>query len=335
MPLPASALPGGENEDRAITEDVSAIRFRVPYPGEDTEFHIDSGLLILDGVYVAPPYHILTQPDGAVLVNGQPFSYTLAPNREPSRFPSGRRKRFGGEYDGRETAASFVEDILRSDGMLISQSGTSPYWLATPSEVSNFLNVSLNEGHDYKQFPSWLVATFPVLRDNVEFRRHARAYVNKSNQIETDNRSQADKVRLLDQVAYPLSSVGMFLVVLATGQLLSVRPPQRDELHLESSEASSNTVRFATMIVAFSILDLVWTILASHDGSMKELNPFGARLISDPVMLVSFKLATTFASVGILLYLRRFHRVTLASWWLCLVLTLLTARWLTFNSLLV
>lgn len=88
-------------------------------------------------------------------------------------------------------------------------------------------------------------------------------------------------------------------------------------------------------VSALSAMDLVWTIFASQTGAMSELNPLGSLLIHDPWVLFAVKLGVTSLSVGLLFMLRRQPLAQQASWWSCLLLTLLTARWLTFQSMFV
>ena len=46
-------------------------------------------------------------------------------------------------------------------------------------------------------------------------------------------------------------------------------------------------------VVALSLLDLVWKLLVSQAGTMRELNPVGGRLIDAPAKLIAFKVART------------------------------------------
>lgn len=68
---------------------------------------------------------------------------------------------------------------------------------------------------------------------------------------------------------------------------------------------------------------------------MRELNPLGSRLIDDPVQLSAFKIATTLLCCTLLYALRGHATARTAAWWLCLVCTVLTFRWLVANSLFV
>ena len=87
------------------------------------------------------------------------------------------------------------------------------------------------------------------------------------------------------------------------------------------------------LVVVYSVLDLTWTILAHQAGQMLELNPLGSHLIENPLHLVVFKAGATGLAVGLLFVLRKYRRAQLAAWWVCLVCTLLTARWLTISPM--
>ena len=68
-------------------------------------------------------------------------------------------------------------------------------------------------------------------------------------------------------------------------------------------------------------------------GSMRELNPLGSGLIADATQLITFKVAVTSLAIALLYWLHQSPLAQRASWWCCLILTLLTARWLTFQSM--
>jgi hypothetical protein len=93
--------------------------------------------------------------------------------------------------------------------------------------------------------------------------------------------------------------------------------------------------RSLVLIALLSCIDLVWTLAATGAGAMSELNPLGSRLIGDPAQLVLFKLGVTIAPIAILYVLHRRPVAQIASWWCCLLLTLLTARWVVFQSMFV
>jgi lysylphosphatidylglycerol synthetase-like protein (DUF2156 family) len=124
----------------------------------------------------------------------------------------------------------------------------------------------------------------------------------------------------------------MLLVVIAFGNLLSNEAP----LDIQSSESPVMDRRvkiFLMLIAAFSVLDLIWTLLASRANALTELNPIGSQLIHNPIGLLAFKTLVTVGVIGILFVLRGHRVAQRGAWWACLICTLVTVRWLTFNSM--
>ncbi len=133
---------------------------------------------------------------------------------------------------------------------------------------------------------------------------------------------------------YPLTLFMMVLVVLAFGHLLSNRP-NTDQWNddLPTKPLRDPFIHSLVLIVGLSVVDLVWTLLVSQAGAMHELNPIGSQIIDDPWKLVAFKVVVTLGAVGLLYFCRRAPLARQASWWSCLVLSLVAARWLVFNSM--
>ncbi len=302
-----------------------------------------NGFLIANGRFVSPPYLLRVEDDENLMINETAFrieSRSGFSNRpdftgRPGQAGRGWRRGRGGRGSVRSQAAR-VYGMLESGGLVILSEEQNLVELYSRSYLYDIVDALLDESDaKIESIPDSIRSRLPELRSDAALMTRAEDFQSVAEEIEQNNLRSVQSVLWLDRAAYPLTTLGMLLVVLATGQLLINRPPQGKELNKHSDESSSSTIRFVTMIVAFSILDLIWTILASHDGSMRELNPIGSHLISDPRLLVLFKASTTGVAVAILIYLRRIQRVHLASWWMCLLLTLLTARWLVFNSLLV
>lgn len=298
------------------------------------------GFLIINGKYIAIPCLIGTSEEGKLIVNGATFqleSHLERPrlsgrsefaNRGSNRGPGGR--------GSNSSLADRVYGWLESKSLVIlSEEQQQPELYAT-ADVYDILQALLNKGEKNSDvIPVSLRPHLPALRSDMELMARSAEYTAAEEAMGERNRRSNQSVQQLDTFAFPLSLAGMLLVVFSTGQLLLKKPPEGKELRERSNESSSNTGLFVTLIIAFSVLDLIWTMLASHDGSMRELNPIGKHLLSDPILLACFKTCTTGVAVGILIYLRSHPRVHLAAWWLCLLLTLMTARWLVFTSMLV
>jgi hypothetical protein len=170
-----------------------------------------------------------------------------------------------------------------------------------------------------------------------EFVSRAGGIVELYERTMAQNLAEIGATRRLNTFAYPLSVCGMVLTTVGMGHLLSQRPPVGSKPR--DTDATPLALRAAIyslgLVILFSALDLAWTILASQAGQMRELNPLGSHLIENPLGLVAFKVGATALAVGLLLALRKYKRAQLASWWVCLICTLLTARWVLLNSMFV
>ncbi len=298
------------------------------------------GFLFINGKYIALPYIIGTSKEGKLIVGNSVFQLesrserprlsgrTDFANRGSNRGPGGR--------ESYSSLADRVYGWLESKSLVILSEEQQQPELYAASEVYDILHALGDESDKNSNvIPVSIRPYLPALRSDMELMARSAEYTAAEEAMGERNRKSNQSVQRLDDFAFPLSLAGMVLVVFSTGQLLLKKPPEGKELRVRSDESSSNTGLFVTLIVAFSVLDLIWTMLASHDGSMRELNPIGKHLISDPILLACFKACTTGVAVGILIYLRSHPRVHLAAWWLCLLLTLMTARWLVFTSMLV
>jgi hypothetical protein len=138
-----------------------------------------------------------------------------------------------------------------------------------------------------------------------------------------------------DSISYPLTLFAMIVVVVAFGHLLSNKPciESVDCPAAVSPETRKIVLKSLLIFALLSLVDLIWTLVAGATGSMRELNPIGNEIIHDPTRLIAFKLTAVSVTVALLYSLHHRPIAQVASWWSCLVLTLLTARWLTFNSM--
>ena len=155
------------------------------------------------------------------------------------------------------------------------------------------------------------------------------------SESESRNKSATAAVSRLRTMSYPMSVVGLLLSVFAFGHVVSNKPPSRfapiaSEFTPETREMVN---RCLLLVVALSLLDLIWTVLASQANQMAELNPMGREFIQNPALLGAFKFVMTGIGVGLLFALKRHRIAQTAAWWACMILTLLTMRWLTFNSM--
>ena len=170
-----------------------------------------------------------------------------------------------------------------------------------------------------------------------EFVSRVTAHLDRFDRVEREGQAAIAATRRLQDFSYPLSLIGMVAAVLGFGHLLTHRPPvDAKALDIDASPLALRVLTYSLLLVVlYSALDLTWSILAYQAGEMLEMNPLGSHLIDDPLRLIAFKVGATGVSVGLLFYLRKYCKAQLAAWWICLILTLLTARWLMLSSMFV
>lgn len=156
------------------------------------------------------------------------------------------------------------------------------------------------------------------------------ARLEKITQTEASNLREVAAMHRLNNYSYPLTLLGMMVGVVSLGHLL--RWPQKED----AAEAGSETVRavgFALcLMLVMALIDLIWTILATQAGMMKEVNPLAEKLVDTPLQLAIFKTFATAVGFGIFYTWRKRRQIQVATWWMCLVCVLVTFRWVIFDS---
>lgn len=136
-------------------------------------------------------------------------------------------------------------------------------------------------------------------------------------------------------VLYGITVLGIVLGVVALGTLLSDRPNSNTRWRDidTSGDSIPMAVRNIVLVVVLSFFDLGCTLLAQSSVGFVEMNPLGSGLLENPLLLTGFKVVSLLVSCAILLSLRRYRGAQIASWWMCLVCTILTFRWATYGTL--
>ena len=127
----------------------------------------------------------------------------------------------------------------------------------------------------------------------------------------------------------------MLIGVMSFGHLLGTPPPKGSRwTQTDSSPIATRPVLVSLgLICVLSLIDLFWTTVRSSNFHFQEMNPLGSQLLHDGSSPFVFKIATTMAvSVLLLFVLRRYRGAQVASWWMCMVCTLLTFRWIVLDS---
>jgi hypothetical protein len=314
---------------------------------------IDRGFVIFKGEYLPPPY-VLAQRGDDLLVNGRlvPRDMLAGRFRGPGKGRGGRFGRRGPWGDsGPPMMFGRIERQLSQNALLIvlddESAGFRDEWsavfilgvllsdAATEAKVESLAT----EGVDWINSTQWksIVESFqptPELADRIRPLVEARERVEKENEAASARLRSAGFFRS-KAVTYGITVVAMGLAVVAVGTLLTYRPnTQAQWREIDTAgDGVPMVMRNVILLALLGLLDLMLTLAAQQAGGLLELNPLGGKLLENPVLLVAFKGTGLLIACGILIMLRRYRGAQLASWWLCLLCTFLTFRWLTYNSL--
>ncbi len=327
----------------------------------------EPGYLFVDGEYVAPPYRFETN-ESSVTVNGREIALSYFGNDEdtreakshdsrshdsrmsgdsswrPSRPPRGNRRgyRDGDQRGSIEREIASTIGLARGGCVIILYPGMRPVCLSgnrqkinllqhlTSSDSSHITTVS-NAGYMNPEVIERLIDGFQPTQ---AFLSRAYSDLKVDQELGIAGEAVSNSVQILDRISYPLTIFAMAAIVFGFGHLLSNRPPQTGQ---EFDFAINEKVITKTLVIigVLSVIDLIWTIAASNAGTMRELNPIGSEMIESPIALIAFKLTVTGGAIAILFRLQQQKVAHTAAWWCCLVLTLLTARCVIFQSMFV
>ncbi|QDU41025.1 hypothetical protein Mal4_53900 [Maioricimonas rarisocia] len=309
---------------------------------------VEFGHLFVSGEYVPPPYEV-SYEDQQLQINGVVVPIDAASHvgfddgdGDGDAWDDGNQGNSRRRQSQYPRALRTVLQSLEADDVVVVFPGAPPEilgadplfeLLAADDRVKALDAVMqvLSPAADREEWTEWLLNYEPP-SDLLEY---ATTWVAHREDVHSDNLASINAVRRLDQFAYPLSVFGMIIGAMSVGHLLSYRPTIAE--NWQETDASPLAIRMLSrsviLIVVLSLFDLVWTILASQAGQMKELNPLASYFVHDPVGLIIFKSVATCVGVGLLVALRHYRRAQTATWWVCLVCTLLVFRWLTFSSM--
>lgn len=306
---------------------------------------IDSGFVILNGQYVAPPYVVGRRGD-ELLVNGRVVQLESSSRRPKGRgmgggpgFGAGSRRRRPEQAD----PAAMVEQRLRNDAFLLGIDGQTAGFVPTGQEIE-LLEVLLSDAGDEAKLQQlaeheirWIdsarwAGLIETFKPTDQLRKRVETLVAKRDRLIASVQKPASSS---DWLTYAITVTAMVLGVVALGNLLTDRPTNAFRWHeLDASgEGVPVAVRNVVLLVMLGSFDLVSTLIAKQAGGFWEINPLGERLIDNQTALIAFKITALVISATILLSLRRYRSSQIASWWMCFVCTILTFRWAMYNSL--
>jgi hypothetical protein len=332
-------LAVGQDDDRSARRNRDDER-RERRRNDQMESTVETGFLFVDGQYVESPYRFQDVDSLNLSINGTPYELAAFDRRIDDR---SRRNRSGGNSGRR--VIRYLTEVLDNDGVIVLFSD-QPVVVLDGNSSHELLKALIDDvarsafsggGHewmpadvDHQKLNDWING----FRCPAVLRERATATIERNDRIMAEHHAKVAADRTLEASAYPLTIIGMLLVVVSAGHLLSFTANADGETDdPPNPKVQKAVLRALVLLTAMSILDVIWTILVSRTGGMKELNPLGAALIEDPQSLVILKATATSVAVGILFVIRRHPIAQRGAWWGCLICTLLTVRWLTFNSM--
>ena len=321
-------------EARAVSQESAGQRVGA-MTKHTVEKKVTEGFLFVEDRYVSLPYRVGFDENN-VFINDIPLDSVVLKNLVTEK----------SLQNGRWLQQGFrrLYHHLTTGGTLVLY-GDAPVLLLANTETSDLLKTLINNSALESLANTGLAGDIQLPGERSYWKRFADGFecpqelrvrvgevLEKERAVEERNLAEIAARKLLSSSSYPLTIFGMLLVVIAFGNLLSNEAP----LDIQSSESPVMDRRvkiFLMLIAAFSVLDLIWTLLASSANALTELNPIGSQLIHNPIGLLAFKTLVTVGVIGILFVLRGHRVAQRGAWWACLICTLVTVRWLTFNSM--
>jgi hypothetical protein len=321
-------------ETRAVSQESAGQSVRA-MTKHTVDKKVTEGFLFVENRYVSLPYRVGFDENN-VFINDIPLdSVVLKSLVTEQSLQNGRwlQQGFRGLY------------LHLTTGGTVVLYGDAPVLLLANSESSNLLKTLIHNSALESLANTGLAGDIQLPGESSYWKRFADGFecpqelrirvgevLEKERAVEERNLAELAARKNLDSSSYPLTVFGMVLVVIAFGNLLSNEAP----LDIQSSESPVMERRvkiFLMLIAAFSVLDLIWTQLASRANALTELNPIGSQLIHNPIGLLAFKTLVAVGVIGILFVLRGHRVAQRGAWWACLICTLVTVRWLTVNSM--
>lgn len=146
--------------------------------------------------------------------------------------------------------------------------------------------------------------------------------------------SQIDTAKRAEWNSYVFTVSAMLIAAFSFGHLLSANPPRRQRwTQIDASpEALRTVIESLVLIALLSVIDLLWTTFSSTESHFHEMNPVGNHLLVKGGSLATFKVISLAGAIALLFFLRKFKGAQLASWWACVICTLVTFRWIVLDS---
>ena len=174
----------------------------------------------------------------------------------------------------------------------------------------------------------------PSAQTIVRLQRVLDSFEAENAVLDANIESAFSSVERAEWSSYAFSVAAMLIAALSFGHLLTATPPRRERwTQIDASpDALRSVVESLVLIGILSLIDLLWTTVRSTEFHFHEMNPLGSRLLLEGDSLAAFKVISLASSIVVLFILRKYKGAQLASWWACMICTLVTFRWIVLDS---
>ena len=168
----------------------------------------------------------------------------------------------------------------------------------------------------------------------VRLRQALDSFEAEVSELDANVASEFNAAKRAEWGSYLFTVAAMLIAVLSFGHLLTANPPRRQRwTHIDASpDALRSVIESLVLISLLSAVDLLWTTFKSAEIHFHEMNPVGNSLLQEGGSLMAFKVISLMSAIGLLFFLRKFKGAQLASWWGCMICTLVTFRWIVLDS---
>lgn len=176
--------------------------------------------------------------------------------------------------------------------------------------------------------------TAPTEQTIARLRETLDAFESEAARLDADVVVQLSTAKQAEWGSYLFTVVAMMLAALSFGHLLTANPPRRQRwTQIDASPIATRTVIESLVLIGLlSCIDLLWTTTMSTEIHFQEMNPVGNHFLLEGTSLTAFKVVSLASALALLFFLRKFKGAQMASWWTCMVCTLVTFRWIVLDS---
>jgi hypothetical protein len=206
--------------------------------------------------------------------------------------------------------------------------------IASTVEVARFDTFILGQPQGRELKEELMKDTAPSEQTIARLRETLDAYEAEAARLDAEVIVQLSTAKQAEWSSYLFTVIAMMLAALSFGHLLTANPPRRQKwTQIDASPIATRTVIESLVLIGLlSCVDLLWTTTMSTEVHFQEMNPVGNRFLLEGASLTAFKVGSLASALALLFFLRKFKGAQMASWWTCMVCTLVTFRWIVLDS---